>query len=339
MSSSEKESLDNDYNEAELNLLGSVGSKVWNNLNKDGTVGEEDRGVQWVKVTLYTVSDNKVTQHSAVTDKNGEYLIENVEPGEYYAVFDPGPDYEFIIEGNLVDSIGRSKVFSLSEGESNLTINAPIIKNTGSIKGKVFKDIGLNENLSLVGLNVFLLDEKGNTYEKLTNDSGGFIFDKLVDGKYTVVFKDNDTYQCLTKKAIEVTIKNGNEYVNVNALYEKKSKNYLIEGRVFAEQKITGVLKSKDVLVNGIIVELYFENKVINKVLTGTINGVVGIYRFKNLSSGIYEVKFILPPGGGFGTRQNIPYGSKVNEETGTVKIHLQDRDEIDVNASIIVKL
>lgn len=338
MSSNENKPVDNIEDDVTEHLLGSVGSKVWNNIHKDGIKREEDIGVQWVKVTLYTVKDNKPTEHLGVTDKNGEYLIENVEPGEYYAVFDPGPDYEFILEGGLIDSLGRSKVFSLEEGETNLTINAPIIKNIGSIKGKVFKDIGIDENLSLVGHRVFLLDEKGNIQEKDTNDVGGFSFNTLVDGKYTLVFKDSEEYKCLTKKALEVTIKNGSEYINANALYEKRNEDYLIEGRVFLEQRPTGILKLKDVLVNGIIVELYSEDKIIKKTLTGTINGVVGIYRFKNLLPGVYDVKFVLPPGGSFGVRQNVPYGSKVNGETGKVKIHLQDRDEIDVNASIIVK-
>lgn len=322
-------------------LLACVTGIVWNDFNKDGIKNEDEKGIDGVKVTIYTAKTNEATEHSGITDSEGEYLIENIEPGEYYAVFDPGSDYEFILQGELVDSLGRSKPFTLKEGETNNRIAAPLIRNAGIIKGSVFKEIELNKqdiDIALKGQGVILVDENGKRTEKTTNDLGMYAFTGLVDGKYTVVFKNSEEYICITPSAKEITIKNGLEVSHINALYERINNNFYIEGRVFVEKNITGFLSVKDTLVNGIIVELYKNEVLIKRTLTETINGIMGIYRFSNLLPDVYEVKFILPPGGGFGKRNNMPYGSKVNEETGVVKINLQSRDEVDVNASIIIK-
>lgn len=314
----------------EENLLCCVGSRVLNGFDKSGVRG--------VKVTLYKVANNEVTDYSAYTNNKGEYLIEYVDPGEYYAVFDPGADYEFILEGGRTDSIGRSRSFSLESGESNLTINALIIKNTGSIRGKLFKDVKLGSNIFLEGQKVVLLDEKGKIKEKISNDSGGFYFSNVLDGKYTLLFKDSERYKCITPKALQIEIKNGREYVYANAVYEKIDNKYSIEGRVFLEELIRGVLKSKDTLVNGIIVELYSGEKVIKKTLTYTINGVIGTYKFDNLLEGLYRVRFVIPSEVKFGKMQNVPYGSKVNETTGVAEVNLTGGDEVDINASIVIR-
>ena len=342
MLSDENKTLEvkNQVDEEKEILLASVGSMVWNDFDKDGLKGGNDKGVQGIKITLYNAKDNSETDYTDVTDKNGEYLIGNVYPGEYYAVFNPGEDYEFITEGGLVDPIGRSRSFILEEGEINLSINAPIIKNTGSIKGNVFKDITNNCNgdkIAYQGKEIILIDENGGRKKKVTNELGRFTFDGLLDGKYTIVFKEDEDFKCITSKAIEVKVEHGQTYSHINAIYESINKNYFIEGRVFLERVSTGSLKLKDTLVNGIIVQVYKDNKLINSSLTETINGVMGIYRFKNLNNGLYEIRFIIPEGVSFGKYKNAPYGSKVDEKTGVASVLLENSNVIDINASIII--
>lgn len=342
MLSNENETLEvkDQVEEEKEILLASVGSIVWNDFDKDGLKGGNDKGIKGVKVTLYSASHNSETHYTETTDENGEYLIENVYPGEYYAVFEPGDDYEFITEGGLVDPIGRSRSFKLEEGEINLSINAPIIKNTGSIKGNVFKDITNEcngEKIAYNGKEIILIDEKGGRKKKVTNELGRYSFEGLLDGKYTIVFKEDEKFKCITSKAIEVKVENGESYSNINAIYESINKSYFIEGRVFLERVSTGSLKLKDTLVNGIIVQIYKDNKLINNSLTETINGVMGLYRFKDLSNGLYEIRFVLPEGVSFGKQKNAPYGSKVDEKTGIASVLLEDSNVIDINASIII--
>ena len=122
--------INNDIDAPIAPILGSIGDLVWNDLNRNGVVDPGEPGIGGVTVTLYNCNDDTPTGLSATTDANGNYLIENVLPGEYIAVFSNiPPNYEFVTVGNYVTDTGVTPTcFTVSAQGSVDNINAPIIE-------------------------------------------------------------------------------------------------------------------------------------------------------------------------------------------------------------------
>jgi hypothetical protein len=70
-----------------------LGDFVWNDVNMDGIQDPDEAGIEGVTVSLYDFEENFVD--SAVTDENGHYTFDGVEPGDYYLEFMLLEDYEF----------------------------------------------------------------------------------------------------------------------------------------------------------------------------------------------------------------------------------------------------
>lgn len=112
----------------------SVGDRVWNDINQNGIQDVGEPGVAGVRVTLYHC-DGRDTGLRATTNRNGYYHIQNVPPGEYYAIFSNIPSgYKFSIIGNFVDINGRyvdfntglPSCFTVNKGEDVFYVDAPI---------------------------------------------------------------------------------------------------------------------------------------------------------------------------------------------------------------------
>jgi|GEM_PF-1348479 len=66
---------------------GVIGDFVWEDLNKDGIQDVDEPGVPEVTVNLYICDDGNFLFDSTMTDANGLYLFDNLEPGDYYVEF------------------------------------------------------------------------------------------------------------------------------------------------------------------------------------------------------------------------------------------------------------
>jgi len=73
---------------------GAVGDFVWLDGNGDGLQQDSEPGVPGVQVTLHT-ADRGVELAATVSDSNGAYSFDGVDPGEYRLYFDPPPEYDF----------------------------------------------------------------------------------------------------------------------------------------------------------------------------------------------------------------------------------------------------
>ena len=69
----------------------NIGDKVWDDLNKDGIQDNNEPGIGNVKVTLKDENGNVIG--TRVTDENGNYLFENVKPGDYTVDFETPEGY------------------------------------------------------------------------------------------------------------------------------------------------------------------------------------------------------------------------------------------------------
>ncbi len=67
-------------------LTGSLGNRVWGDLNSNGIQDSGEPGVDGVKVTLYSAAG--ANMGFTTTAGGGFYKFENLMPGEYYVIFD-----------------------------------------------------------------------------------------------------------------------------------------------------------------------------------------------------------------------------------------------------------
>jgi hypothetical protein len=77
-------------------VLGSIGDLVWEDSNSNGVQDAGEPGIAGVVVELFD-ADTDTLLGIRVTDANGNYLFEDLEPGDYYLVFTlPSADDDFI---------------------------------------------------------------------------------------------------------------------------------------------------------------------------------------------------------------------------------------------------
>lgn len=106
---------------------GTIGSIVWNDKNKDGKKNSDEKGIPDVKVFLCD-SHGKLLYFTK-TDNNGHYKFENLEPGNYYTVFEVPDNYDITNRENKNIKNYKSRDISLSSGEYDDSISLGLHEN------------------------------------------------------------------------------------------------------------------------------------------------------------------------------------------------------------------
>ena len=184
---------------------GSVGDRVWYDDNHNGLQESGETGVENVAITLYDKSGTEIG--TTLTDTQGAYSFEDIEPGEYYLKFDPSSlpeSYRFTKQDEGSDESrdsdvnpqdGKTGSFVLHVGEKRTTLDAGIFKptskpNLGSIGGIVWHDENHNGILEegekgVQGIKVSLYDANDMQVNSTTTDKNGrYNFDNLTPGSY-----------------------------------------------------------------------------------------------------------------------------------------------------------
>jgi len=173
---------------------GSIGDRVWNDLNNNGVQDAGEPGMSGVPVRL---NRNGSLVASTVTDGSGNYSFLGLCPGTYSvevdapAGFNPSPT--FGTPDTALDSDVSGVTVPLALNEHNPTIdfgfNAPC---TGSIGDRVWFDSNRNGiqdagELGIAGVTIQLLDSGSNVIAStLTNGTGDYLFTGLCAGTYSV---------------------------------------------------------------------------------------------------------------------------------------------------------
>ena len=111
--------------------LGSIGDRVWHDLNANGIQDEGEPGIEGVDVSLFVGGGIIDTD---VSDADGNYLFGELSDGEYSVGFtitepwvativDAGPDG---VDSDI-DADGKSPAVVLAIGENNLTVDAGLV--------------------------------------------------------------------------------------------------------------------------------------------------------------------------------------------------------------------
>ncbi|MDO5704783.1 MAG: SdrD B-like domain-containing protein, partial [Paracoccus sp. (in: a-proteobacteria)] len=115
----------------------SLGDYVWVDANRNGIQDNGDTGRAGVTVTLYDAATGAVVA-TTTTDANGKYLFTGLQAGNYQVGFTSPDGYSFTtanagsndaVDSDANASTGRTGTISLAIGETNLTVDAGLVRN------------------------------------------------------------------------------------------------------------------------------------------------------------------------------------------------------------------
>ena len=181
----------------------SVGDKVWNDLNHDGSQDNpiSELGIPNVVVKLYTCGGSLV--FTTVTDQAGNYLFSNLDPGDYYIQYMLPSGFAFSRQNNYPDTTldsdpnvttGKTACFTLTPGMNDLTRDAAMYEVKASIGDYVWNDLnqdGIQDNneVGIPNVTVRLFDCSENIIATtITNAAGLYNFSNVTPGLYHLQF-------------------------------------------------------------------------------------------------------------------------------------------------------
>ena len=307
----------------------SIGNYVWLDKDADGIQDATELGIQGVTVTLTgTTGDGNTVTLTDVTDANGLYLFENLEPGTYTVTVSKPAGYEFSqndLGGNdATDSdsnptTGVMPAETLTSGENNLTFDAGVFE-LGSISNFVWEDTNGNGKQDLgepgiAGVPVSLTGTTGDgtpvTLTTTTDATGNYIFDNLEPGTYTVKFGDKVGYENVepnqgtddtidsdadktTGNAPAETLESGEDNTTIDAGYYKPAS---IGNYVWLDKDADGIQDATELGIQGVTVTLTGTTGDGNTVTLTDVTDANGLYLFENLEPGTYTVTVSKPAG------------------------------------------
>jgi protocatechuate 3,4-dioxygenase beta subunit len=191
--------------DAGLVKTGSIGNRVWEDVNYNGVQDSGEKGVDGVTVKLYDATSGAL-KGSTVTHDGGQYLFDDLAAGNYKVEVTNGSGWYFTKTGAGTDatdsditsisgSTGKTGAIALGVGQDIVTEDAGIYRKA-SIGDKVWRDANHNGiqdtgEEGIGGISVSLYDAATNT--KLgatikTDANGNYKFTDLTPGNYYLVF-------------------------------------------------------------------------------------------------------------------------------------------------------
>jgi uncharacterized surface anchored protein len=188
--------------------LGSIGDKVWEDLNYNGVQDSGEKGVEGVTVKLYDGSG--ALKGTTTTNSEGKYLFDGLAAGNYKVEVVNGSGYYFTKSGQGTDatdsditavsgSSGKTDAITLGLGQNITTEDAGIYRKA-SIGDKVWRDANHNGvqdsgEEGIGGISVTLFDATTNTKVGSTiktDANGNYKFVDLNPGTYYLQFDKTD---------------------------------------------------------------------------------------------------------------------------------------------------
>jgi LPXTG-site transpeptidase (sortase) family protein len=197
----------------------SIGDLVWYDTNRDGIQDVGETGAANVRVDLFrpgvgadgipATPDDNLSIANTLTDGSGNYLFNELIPGDYYVSFTAPSGYAFspqnqggddALDSDADRTTGVAATTTLDAGENDLTWDAGLYElasigdyvwfdhGTGS-GGVPYNGIQDGTEPGIPGVTVNLYTS-GNTLvgSTVTNASGAYLFSNLEPGDYYVEF-------------------------------------------------------------------------------------------------------------------------------------------------------
>ncbi|SFV69950.1 hypothetical protein MNB_SV-3-619 [hydrothermal vent metagenome] len=313
--------------------VGSWSGNVSKDTNNDDA---GDENLSNVEIKLYQDTDGDGAPDgdavaTTTTDDNGNYIFENLTPGDYVAVETQPDGLDDVSEheggadnddnGNAANNNQISGTVDAGENDAN---NDFVEEEPGSWSGNVSKDTNNDdagdENLSNVEIKLYQ-DTDGDgapdgdaVATTTTDDNGNYIFENLTPGDYVAVetqpdglddvseheggADNDDNGNAANNNQISGTVDAGENDANNDFVEEEISKAYRIGDLFWVDANKNGVYDDGEVVIEGAVIELLDEDG--NPVLDEdgnpitTVTDANGRYHF-DVAAGTYRVKFNIP--------------------------------------------
>ena len=333
--------------------LTNLGDKVFLDVNANGIQdAEENQGVANVRVKLYREDNTFVAETK--TTSTGQYLFRNLVPANYYVIFDIPNNYNVSPQnqgGNEsddsdADANGKTEVVTLLGGQDNKAVDMGLYQEAIKLGDRVFYDTNKNgiqdageTGVAEVEVKLYSADNAKLVASTQTSASGIYLFDKLVAGKYYIVFtkpvgytitkqnqgsKEKDSDADSTGRTANFTLVAGTQDSSIDMGVYQSVVSY--GDRVFMDTNHNGLQDIGEKGVRDVNVTIYSANSDFSKSMLTDENGN---YLFTHLPAGEYSAEF-----------RDIPYGYLITErDVNNNENDLNDSDGFLEDEKIITEI
>jgi hypothetical protein len=278
---------------------GSVGDRVWLDINGNGNQEAGEAGINGVTVQL--VNSGGTVIATTTTAGDGNYTFANLAPGTYTVKVvtstlpaSSGPTFD-------LDGIATANqaTFTLTAGQNRTDVDFGY-RGTLSIGDRVWNDANGNGvqdsgEAGINGVTVQLLSGSTVIVTTTTSGNGNYTFANLTAGTYTVkVTQPAGTAQTYDLDGLSTA---NQATVSLTASRTDVDFGYRFIGtlsigdRVWNDANANGLQDSGEAGISGVTVQLL--NSTGNVVATTTTNSS-GNYSFTSLTAGTYVVKIVI---------------------------------------------
>ncbi|MBL7752941.1 MAG: carboxypeptidase regulatory-like domain-containing protein [Chitinophagaceae bacterium] len=315
-----------------LPVTATVGDRVWFDANSNGLQDVGEPGVSGITVSLFNCMNPLVPVATTITDANGNYLFENVAPGNFQVSFSVPLGMLITTQSGLVGDANNSDVNPLTERTACFTVNGgdyityvdaglvPKSATTSSLGDRVWNDAnqdGIQDanETGVQGVLVTLFAQDGTTVitTTTTDGLGNYAFNGIAAGCYVIGFSNlppgysfspanagsdtskNSDANTGTGKTGTVCIAAGQNNSTIDAGVFNNSNTNSIGDKVWYDVNHDGLQNSGEYGYPGVVVTLFDCNS--NGILATTTTDANGEYQFSGLANGNYYVGFGFIPG------------------------------------------
>lgn len=287
--------------------LGSIGDLVWEDLNCNGIREIGEPGLPNVVVMLEGLDlFNTLIQQSKITDNQGNYLFDNLKPGQYTVIFEAQSGFEF--------SQAMMNVVNLLSGQQVLSIDAPLFRRA-AIGDFVWYDTNENgiQDIGELGAEGIKITLTGTTSigqvnrDIVTSATGNYYFDNLKPGIYQISVALPQNYKFSNKNegsnstldsdvntrgvSDMIQLVSGETNRNLDAGISLIA-NAFIGDFVWEDINFNGIQDVGEPGVSGVKVTLSGSTLSGNNISLSTMTDDFGYYGFNDLEAGNYTVQF-----------------------------------------------
>ena len=174
----------------------SIGNLIWEDLDGDGIQDEGESGLPQVVLQLFNDADELVSE--TTTDENGNYLFNQLIPGDYYMIISqpeervPGLQNELSLDTESDQESVRTPIITLEPGESDTEIDLNFVQ-PSAIGNLVWLDTNQNglydaTEVGISSVTVWLYDSDGNLVDETQTDAEGHFEFMVPAGEYQIEF-------------------------------------------------------------------------------------------------------------------------------------------------------